>query len=49
MACFARPEIAYYDAGVKNCCGYLCTKGPGADGLPFTLTDAERFAQLPRL
>ena len=34
---FARPAVSYYDVLVKNCCGYVCTLGPGDDDLPLTL------------
>lgn len=34
---FARPAVSYYDVLVKNCCGYVCTLGPGEDALPLTL------------
>ena len=42
MSRFARPEIAYYDAWVKNCCGYACTLS-GENGAPI-LTDVRKIS-----
>lgn len=42
MSHFARPEISYYDAWVKNCAGYVCTPAGGNDKL--ILTDVRKIA-----
>lgn len=42
MSRFARPEITYYDAWVKNCAGYVCT--PSDENGRLILTDVRRIA-----
>ena len=42
MSRFARPEMSYYDAWVKNGCGYVCTLS-NENGVP-VLTDVRRIS-----
>ena len=43
---YARPEMSFFDCMMKNCECRACTLSPGADGLPFTLTEVRRLEKI---